>query len=34
MNFFGAKDEFEIYTGNFSKLMKIERKKKMSAEVV
>ncbi|EAS06076.2 RNA-dependent RNA polymerase RdRP2 (macronuclear) [Tetrahymena thermophila SB210] len=32
--FFGAQNEFEIYTGNFSKLIKVERKKKMSAEIV
>lgn len=33
LNFFGIENEFEIYTGNFTKFSKEVRKKKLNQEI-
>ena len=34
MSYFGIQNEFEIYSGNFGKLNKLERKKNVNLEVL
>lgn len=34
MNFFGILNEFEVYSGNFGKLAKEERRKNVNMEIL